>query len=197
MKLSDIKVNPNNPRLIKDDRFKKLVQSIMEFPKMMKLRPIIIDGNMNILGGNMRYAALKELEYKEIPDDWIKKTSDLTEKEMQRFIIADNIQHGDWEWGLLTEWDSIELDEWGLDLPNFITDQDKADEVNEQTEWAGMPDFDPIDTSLKIVFHFKTEQDRELFMDEYKFKMIKRESRTWSTKWPFSDRDDLKSVKFE
>jgi len=115
MKLADINPNPNNPRLIKDDRFKNLVKSIEEFPKMMSLRPIVVDNNMVILGGNMRYKALQELKYKDIPDEWVKKASDLTEEEMRRFIIADNIQHGDWDLDILAnEWDSEEMLDWGL-----------------------------------------------------------------------------------
>ena len=71
MKLSELKINPDNPRIIKDDRYKKLVKSVSEFPKMMKLRPIIIDGSNMVLGGNMRLKALQELKFKEIPDDWV------------------------------------------------------------------------------------------------------------------------------
>ena len=91
IKLSDIKSNPNNPRLIKDEKFKKLVNSIKEFPKMMDLRPIIIDNDSMILGGNMRLKALLELKYSEVPNEWIKKAKDLTEEETKRFVIADNV----------------------------------------------------------------------------------------------------------
>jgi DNA modification methylase len=82
MKLSSIKSNPNNPRLIKDERFKKLVKSIEEFLKMLKLRPIIIDQEGMILGGNMRFKALKEIGYKEIPDDWFGFMSKNNQKEI-------------------------------------------------------------------------------------------------------------------
>ena len=120
MKLSEIKPNPNNPRLIKDDRFKKLVNSIKEFPKMMDLRPIVVDNDNTILGGNMRYKALKELGYKEIPDTWIKRAEDLTVDEQRRFIAVDNVEFGEWDWEVLTnEWNVEELTEWGLDIPNF------------------------------------------------------------------------------
>ena len=81
MKLSKIHINPDNPRIIKDDRFKKLVKSIKEFPKMMKLRPIIVDAEGMILGGNMRFKALKELGYKEVPAEWIKYDGELTNEE--------------------------------------------------------------------------------------------------------------------
>jgi len=117
MKLSEIKLNPANPRKIEKDKLQKLVKSIKEFPKMMLLRPIIIDDEGTILGGNMRYKALQELGYKEIPDEWVKKASELTEEEKQRFIITDNVQLGAWDWDMLEEgWDKELLVEWGLDI---------------------------------------------------------------------------------
>ena len=117
MKLSSIKPNPNNPRVIKDDSFKKLCKSIQDFPKMMSLRPIIVDNDMMILGGNMRYKALQHLGFKEIPDEWVKRAADLTEDEARRFIIADNVSGGEWDIAdLVQNWDKAELEEWGLEL---------------------------------------------------------------------------------
>ena len=125
MKLSEIKSNPNNPRLIKDDKFKKLVKSIEEFPKMMSLRPMVIDANSIVLGGNMRLKALKELGYKDIPDEWVKRAEELTEDEQRRFIIADNVGFGEHDWGMLAnEWDTEELEDWGLDIPGFEVDEE-------------------------------------------------------------------------
>lgn len=116
--LSEIKANPNNPRVIKDDKFAKLVKSISEFPKMMELRPMVINHDSIVLGGNMRLKALKELKYKEIPDTWVKRAEDLTEDEQRRFIIADNVGFGEHDWDMLKqEWDIDELSEWGLDMP--------------------------------------------------------------------------------
>lgn len=124
MKLSALKANPNNPRVIRDARFEKLKNSIQEFPKMMKLRPIVIDNTGMILGGNMRLRALQELGFKEIPDEWVKQADELTEDEKRRFIIADNVGFGDWEWETLAnEWDAGELDAWGLEVPGFEEDQ--------------------------------------------------------------------------
>lgn len=120
IQLKDIKPNPNNPRIIKDDKFKKLVNSIKDFPKMMELRPMVTDENDIVLGGNMRLKALKELGYKEIPNEWVKKASDLTPDETRRFIIADNVGFGEHDWELLANsWDIEELQEWGLDIPDF------------------------------------------------------------------------------
>lgn len=125
MKISEIKLNKKNPRLIRDHKFEKLKKSITEFPKMLELRPIIIDNDNIILGGNMRYQALKDLGYKELPDNWVKKSSELSEEEKQRFIIADNVGFGDWDWDIIAnEWDTEILADWGLDVGGFDVNSD-------------------------------------------------------------------------
>jgi ParB-like chromosome segregation protein Spo0J len=117
VKITEIKPNPNNPRVIKDDKFKKLVASIREFPKMLELRPIVVNADMVVLGGNMRLKALQELKLKEAP---IIKIDDLTEEQQKEFIIKDNVGFGEWDWEqLANEWDVQDLDKWGLDLPLF------------------------------------------------------------------------------
>jgi DNA modification methylase len=114
VKISEVKVNPNNPRLIKDDKFKKLVQSVKDFPEMLKIRPIVVNKEMIILGGNMRFKACKEAGLKEIP---IIKT-DLTEEQQKEFLIKDNVSGGEWDWDILAnEWNTNDLQDWGLDLP--------------------------------------------------------------------------------
>ena len=140
MKLSEIKLNPNNPRVIKDERFEKLVKSIKDFPKMMELRPIVVNKDGIVLGGNMRLKALKELGYKEVPDEWIKRAEDLTEEEQRQFIIKDNVGFGEHDWEMLaTEWNADELSEWGLEVPAFAEEVDYSildddDEINQQLE---------------------------------------------------------------
>ena len=125
MKLSEIKVNKSNPRIIKDEKFKKLIKSLEDFPKMMEFRPIVVNDDGMILGGNMRYRALLDLGYKEVPDNWVKKASDLTDDEKRRFIIVDNLSFGEHDWdALANEWDSEELESWGLDLVGFDLDSD-------------------------------------------------------------------------
>jgi ParB-like chromosome segregation protein Spo0J len=119
VKITEVKVNPNNPRLIKDDKFKKLVKSVKDFPEMLNIRPIVVNQDMVILGGNMRYKACKEAGLKEIP---IIKT-DLTEEQQKEFLIKDNVSGGEWDWDILAnEWDANDLQDWGLDLPVFNTD---------------------------------------------------------------------------
>ncbi|MEI7668870.1 MAG: DNA methyltransferase [Pseudomonadota bacterium] len=129
MLVSKIKTNPNNPRLIKDERFAKLVQSIKDFPAMMELRPIVVNRDNMVLGGNMRLKAIQSLGMKEIPDTWVKQAANLTEEEARRFIIADNVGFGEHDWEVLAnEWDMKELEDWGLDIPNFDVNNLEAEE---------------------------------------------------------------------
>lgn len=133
MKLSNIKCNPKNPRIIKNDKFAKLVKSIKEFPEMLEKRPMICvtdtDGKIYPLGGNMRLKALQELKYKEIPDNWILLADEWTDEQRNEFVIKDNIGFGEWDWDILAnEWDNKQLEEWGLDLPDWSVSQLEAQE---------------------------------------------------------------------
>ena len=114
VKISQVIPNSNNPRIIKNIKFKKLVKSIEELPSMLELRPIVVGEDMVILGGNMRYKACIEAGLKDIP---IIVADELTEDEKQAFVIKDNLSFGEWDWDTLSnEWDSVELDDWGLDV---------------------------------------------------------------------------------
>lgn len=118
MKITEFKPNGKNPRKIDHKNAERLAKSIEEFPQMMELRPIIIDDEGVILGGNMRYFALKKLGYKEIPDAWVKRASELTATQKREFVIKDNAGFGEWDWDLLAnEWDDLPLADWGLELP--------------------------------------------------------------------------------
>ena len=113
--INEVKTNPKNPRLIKDDKFRKLVQSIEEFPQMLELRPIVVDENNIVLGGNMRLKACKEAGLKEV---FIVRAEGLTELQKDEFIVKDNVGFGEWDWDMLAnEWDVEKIQDWGLDLP--------------------------------------------------------------------------------
>ena len=117
MLITEIKSNPNNPRLIKDHKFKQLVKSIQDFPQMLEHRPIVIDENNMVLGGNMRLKACLEAGLTDVP---VIHANNLTEAQKKEFIIKDNISFGEHDWdALANEWNIIELDEWGLDIPAF------------------------------------------------------------------------------
>jgi hypothetical protein len=127
IKISQVKSNPNNPRLIKNDKFKKLVKSVQDFPEMLELRPIVVDENMIVLGGNMRLKACIEAGLKEV---WI-EVADLTEQQKKEFTIKDNVGFGEWEWDILAnEWEQTELEGWGLDGFPFEDKTLEAEEDN-------------------------------------------------------------------
>jgi len=126
VKINEVKANPNNPRTIKDEKFKKLVASIQGFPQMLSLRPIVVNDDMVVLGGNMRLKACKEAGLKEVP---IIKASELSEEQQKEFIIKDNVGFGDWDWDTLSnEWDVEQLQDWGLDVPDFSETELEAEE---------------------------------------------------------------------
>lgn len=158
MLLSEISTNSANPRLIKDDKFKKLVQSIKDFPAMMDLRPIIINESGTVLGGNMRLQALKEAGYTEVPEGWIKRASSLTADEERQFIIKDNVGFGEWDWETLAnEWDKDDLENWGLDLPVDFNNQDASEDDYQ------MPD--EIETDIVLGDLFEIGEHRLLCGD--------------------------------
>lgn len=134
MFLNELHLNESNPRQIKGAKFEKLKKSIKEFERMLELRPIIIDDDNVILGGNMRYRALEALGYTEIPDAWVKRANGLTDEEKREFLIKDNIGYGEWDFDVLfNEWDTEKLTDWGMDLPMQASDID-ADAFFEDLE---------------------------------------------------------------
>tara|TARA_R110000787_G_scaffold161715_5_gene275127 strand:- start:2573 stop:3142 length:570 start_codon:yes stop_codon:yes gene_type:complete len=130
VKISKVKLNPNNPRLIKDEKFKKLVNSIKELPEMLEIRPIVVNSDMIVLGGNMRLKACKEAGLKEV---YIIVADNLTEEQQREFLIKDNTSGGDWDWDMLAnEWDNEKLNEWGLDVwqPEEEIDYSVLDDID-------------------------------------------------------------------
>jgi ParB-like chromosome segregation protein Spo0J len=128
-----IKLNPNNPRIIKDDKFKKLVQSIKDFPEMLDIRPIVVNKEGIILGGNMRFKACLEAGIKEPPY----KVVDLTDEQQKEFLIKDNVSGGEWDWdALASEWNVEQLDNWGLDMPNDfnIIEEKEQNDLSDKIE---------------------------------------------------------------
>jgi hypothetical protein len=165
MKISKIKSNPNNPRIIKDDKFKKLVKSLTEFPEMMSKRPLVcvtdVDGKLYPLGGNMRLKALQEIGHKEIPDEWVQMADEWTEEQRREFVIKDNVGFGEWDWDdLANNWDTEKLQDWGLDIPNFDNPVDYSDKNKEI-------DIESLDSLMTIKLNY-TEEDYLIVMDKLK-----------------------------
>ena len=176
MKLSQLKSNPNNPRLIKDDKFKKLVTSLRDFPEMMEKRPMVCvtdtDGKLYPLGGSMRLKALQELKYKEIPDNWVMLADEWSVEKRKEFVIKDNVNFGEFDWDTLAnEWDAEELTEWGLDIPNF----EKIDKMEdgETIECEKSVQLEPPMEYILIMAEPNSEEWEEL-KEMLKLKMVRR-----------------------
>jgi DNA modification methylase len=143
--IGELKPNPNNPRIIKDDKFKKLVQSIKDLPEMAEVRPVVVNTDMVVLGGNMRLKAMREAGWKEVPIEVV----DWDEDKQRQFIIKDNVSGGEWDWEMLAnQWDADELNEWGLDLPEF----EQAKELEAEEDDFEMPDEVQTDIVLGDLF---------------------------------------------
>ena len=148
--INTVKANPNNPRIIKDDKFAKLVKSINEFPQMLNLRPIVVNDDMIVLGGNMRLKACKEAGLKDIP---IIKASELTEQQQKEFIVKDNVGYGEWDWSdLANNWDSEQLIDWGLDIPGF--------KIEEEKEMEDLSDKLKSEFKIEIICRDEAEQEQ-------------------------------------
>ena len=148
--ISEIKPNANNPRIIKNDKYKKLLKSIKEFPEMLKLRPIVIDELGQVLGGNMRFKACKEAGLTQVPTIM---ANQLTEEQKKEFIIKDNANFGDWDWDILVEnsdWNLKDIADWGIDVPKFDDDSEDEDVDDRNIN---------IDNLYQITIDFKNEEE--------------------------------------
>ncbi len=159
LEINKLKPNRHNPRIIKDKKFKKLIKSIKEFPEMLDLRPIVVDEDMTILGGNMRYKACIDAGLKEVP---VTIAKGLTDAQKQEFIVKDNVGFGEWEWDMLAnEWDSVQLAEWGLDV---WENQDDVIEEEEETYTRKIvaPTYKPKNKKPELEDLFNTDKADEL-----------------------------------
>jgi ParB-like chromosome segregation protein Spo0J len=164
--IRQVRSNPDNPRFIKGDKFEKLVKSIREFPQMLELRPIVVNKDMVVLGGNMRLKACEEAGIEQVP---IIFADNLTEEQQKEFIIKDNSSFGEWDWDLLAnEWNTDQLADWGLDIPNFDIDNEVEDEKDLS---------DQLEQSFKIEIDLESEEEQEkmynqLIADGYKCRIL-------------------------
>jgi ParB-like nuclease domain len=148
VKPSAIKPNPSNPRIIRDDKFAKLVQSLKDFPEMANVRPVVVNADGVILGGNMRFRAMVEAGWKKIPIERV----DWPEEKQREFIIKDNVSGGEWDWDVLAnEWDAGQLDEWGMEVGGFAVDP------NQMADGFSLPDGNKAPFQ-QMTFTFADEQ---------------------------------------
>lgn len=162
LSVEEVNENPDNPRIIKDYKFNKLVRSVKDFPKMLELRPIVVDENNIILGGNMRYKAAVQAGLKEV---YVIQANELTEEQKKEFVIKDNSSFGEWDWDILAnEWDIQNLKDWGLDIPKW----EETDDFDNDLEDTGAYDY-PEDTAesshVKMVQLFLTTETEPNFRE--------------------------------
>jgi hypothetical protein len=161
VKIKDLILNPDNPRVIKDYKFKKLVKSIKKFPEMLQYRPIVVNKNMEVLGGNMRTRACIEAGLKEV---YI-KVADFTKEQEKEFIIKDNSSFGEWNWDLLAnEWETQDLKDWGLDIPKW-EDKIEFDSDVQDTGDYDYPEDDIEQSHIKMVQLFLTTETEPQFKE--------------------------------
>lgn len=163
--ISEVHINPDNPRIIKDEKYLKLLESIKNFPQMLYIRPIVIDTHNMILGGNQRYEVCKELKYSEIP---IIRAINLTEEQYREFIIKDNVSSGGWDFDrLIKDWDIDILKSYNLDLDEFDLDQFK---VSDNQDQQSIEDINKNNSKLENVFNIEIschcEEDQEKLYNE-------------------------------
>lgn len=188
MKINISKLIPNNdnPRVIKDYKFQKLVNSIKEFPEMLEKRPIVVDESYVVLGGNMRLKACKEAGLKDV---YINIAKGWTEEQKKQFIIKDNVGFGEWDWDqLANSWDSEQISDWGLDF-KFLG------ENNPEDEWKGMPEFDQdnLNPKKQIIVSFATDADRESFAKLIGQKLTEKTKSIWH---PEQQQDIVKDLNY-
>jgi len=175
IEINKLKTNESNPRIIKDDKFKKLVKSIKDFPQMLKLRPIVVDEDLIILGGNMRYRACVEAGLKEVT---IKIAKGLTEEQKKEFIIKDNVGFGEWEWDILgNQWNTKDLENWGLDvwqneddIQESLIDEDEIPETKESKVKTG--DIYKLDKHILLCGDSTNENDVDKLMNKNKADLV-------------------------
>ena len=175
VKINKVKPNETNPRLIKDSKFNKLVESVREFPEMLKLRPIVVNSDMVVLGGNMRLKACKEAGLKDV---WILKADNLTEEQQKEFIVKDNVGFGEWDWDILAnDWDVKELEDWGLDGFPFDIDADEKDE-DDYSKKIEVPKYEPKGEKPETVELFDKEKADD-FIEKIKASGISKEEKAF------------------
>lgn len=204
--IKEVKPNPNNPRVIRDIKFKKLVKSIQEFPDMLNKRPLIVftdvDGKYCVLGGNMRLKALNELKYTEIPvivaDEW-------SEEQKSEFLIKDNVGFGEWDWdSLANEWDAEKLDEWGLDVP-VISETEKLSKIEFEDiyyipeEKPNISLMDCVDLTkfnqkLEIINSSNLTEDQKKILMFFAYRFIKIDFENVANYYFFNANEDEKEI---
>lgn len=202
VKIEEIKEHPDNPRSITADKFKKLVKSIQDFPEMLTLRPLVIDSDGFVLGGNMRLKACRKVGLKEIP---VIDASELSEEQKKEFVIKDNVGFGEWDWdALANEWESEKLDEWGLEIPSETkTEGLSAIEFEDiyytpkeepNVKLIDTLDFTKFDAKIKIIEDSNLTNDQKHLMKWFTYRFVKINFEQVANYYYFKATDEEKPI---
>jgi hypothetical protein len=195
LKLSEIKLNKHNPRDISKENLEKLKKSIQDFPEMLETRPLIIDENNVVLGGNMRLRALRELGFEEIK---VKQVTNWSEEKKKEFIVKDNVGYGEWDWEMLAnEWDVELLSDWGLDIPDWESSVKDINNADEHSEWLNMPDFVLPDEVFALHIKFNSLQEMDDYCEKNNIKIMTKGKTKYLTQYPYIGRDMNLSDKYK
>jgi len=194
LKISEVKQNENNPRTVKDEKFSQLIQSLKDFPEMANVRSVVINMDNEILGGNMRFRAMKAAGWDEVPVIQV----DWPEAKQKEFIIKDNVNSGNWDYDLLAnEWESEDLAEWGIDAAYWGNDADKKGNVNDpDIEWEGMPEYDHKDQMAfkQIIVAFRNEADIKAFAKLVEQNVMTTTKSIW---YPRAEKADVAGIAYK
>jgi len=194
--INNLKPNPKNPRTITKEDFNRLKRKIKNNPDGLTVHKIAHKDGV-IKSGNQRYKALKELKLKLKPE-WFKDVTGWTEKQIKDWIIDSNISSGLWDKDeLLDDWELSELEEMGVTEAKTWAQLDNINESDENSEWVGMPEFDSADKSHKLIIQFETPEDRENFVEGKDLKIQTKGKYTWSTWFPYKERESLIDKQYE
>lgn len=208
MDIRKLKLNEKNPRTIKGEKFEKLKRSIKEFEKMLSLRPIVVDSDLVVLGGNMRLRALLANGYTEVPDEWVKVADALTEEEKRRFIIEDNTDFGEWDWDMLfNEWEVSDLEEWGMDIPNDLkTETSKLSEAKADASMYYEPQQKPqlslrdclslakFNEKIKVIDESQLTNEQKEVLKYFAYRFIKIDFESVADYYYFNASEEEKKV---
>lgn len=195
LNIKKIKLNEHNPRDITPEMFEKLKKSIQEFPQMLETRPLVIDENNVVLGGNMRLRALTDLGYEEIP---VQKVEGWSEEQKKEFVVKDNLSYGVWDWELLANsWDAEQLEEWGLEVPDWNNDHKEINNADENSEWVNMPDFVFPDDVFALHIKFNSLDEMDKYCTDNNIEIMRKGKTKYLTQYPFVGIETNISNKFE
>lgn len=193
----ELKPNPDNPRTITEKEFLNLKQKILRIPQGLEVQKILFKDGI-IIAGNQRFRALLELADNgfEVKESYFVDATGWTDEQLEEFLITSNISDGEWDWDILAnKWDIEQLGDWGLEKTQYLLKGINSSDEN--SEWVGMPEFESKDEAYKVIIQFNNETDREDYLNLSKLRILTKQNKTYSTWWPYKERNNLSDKIYE